>query len=114
MDYVYNFNDFLINEARLTYKRKYTDNHPAGTVYDNAPVRERILSFVNEKGKATQKEILEFIKGVNEETGGATNRKWLNKNTSYFKIRERNGEKIYSLSEKGKRVHNSIMNQKTI
>jgi hypothetical protein len=58
--------------------------------------------------------MIDFIKGVNEETGGTTSRKWVNKNTSYFKIRERNGEKIYSLSEKGKRVHESIMKQKTV
>lgn len=113
MDYVYSFDEFL-NEARLTYKRKYTDNYPEGTVYDRGPVREKVLSFVNEKGKVTHNEMINFIKGVNEETGGTTSRKWVNKNTSYFKIRERNGEKIYSLSEKGKRVHNSIMSQKTI
>jgi hypothetical protein len=113
MDYVYSFDEFL-NEARLTYKRKYTDTHPEQTVYDRGPVREKVLSFVNEKGKVTHNEMMNFIKGVNEETGGTTSRKWVNKNTSYFKIRERNGEKIYSLSEKGKRVHNSIMSQKTL
>ena len=113
MDYVYSFDEFL-NEARLTYKRKYTDTHPEQTVYDRGPVREKVLSFVNEKGKVTHNEMMNFIKGINEETGGTTSRKWVNKNTSYFKIRERNGEKIYSLSEKGKRVHNSIMSQKTI
>lgn len=113
MDYVYSFDEFL-NEARLTYKRKYTDTHPEQTVYDRGPVREKVLSFVNEKGKVTHNEMINFIKGINEETGGTTSRKWVNKNTSYFKIRERNGEKIYSLSEKGKRVHNSIMSQKTI
>ena len=113
MDYVYSFDEFL-NEARLTYKRKYTDTHPEQTVYDRGPVREKVFSFVNEKGKVTHNEMINFIKGINEETGGTTSRKWVNKNTSYFKIRERNGEKIYSLSEKGKRVHNSIMSQKTI
>lgn len=113
MDYVYSFDEFL-NEARLTYKRKYTDTHPEQTVYDRGPVREKVLSFVNEKGKVTHNEMMNFIKGINEETGGTTSRKWVNKNTSYFKIRERNCEKIYSLSEKGKRVHNSIMSQKTL
>ena len=113
MDYVYSFEEFL-NEARLTYKRKYTDNYPEGPVYDRGPVREKVLSFVNEKSKVTHKEMMNFIKGINDETGGTTSRKWLNKNTSYFKIRERNGEKIYSLSEKGKRVHESIMKQKTV
>jgi hypothetical protein len=113
MDYVYSFEEFL-NESRLTYKRKYTDAHPEGAVSSRGPIRERILSFVNEKGKVTYKEMTEFIKGVNEETGGTTSRKWLNKNTSYFKIRERNGEKIYSLSEKGKRVHEAIIKQNKV
>ena len=63
MEYIYSFDEF-VNESRLTYKRKYTEAHPEQTVYDRGPIREKILSFVNEKGKVTHKEILEFIPGT--------------------------------------------------
>jgi hypothetical protein len=45
---------------------------------------------------------------MNEETGGTTSRKWLNKNPHYFKVSEKNGVKTYKLSKLGERVHNAI------
>jgi len=103
MNHVLDFSDFL-NEARVTVKRKYTDKHPEAVVSDKAPIRERILAFVKEKKEVSHKELMEFISGLNEETGGSTSRKWVNKNTKYFNIKEKNGTKIYSLSNMGARV----------
>jgi hypothetical protein len=114
MGYLYTFDEFMLNESRLTVKRKYTDAYPEKNVSLKAPIRERILSFVNEKGKVSHKEMIDFFRTVNEETGGSVSRKWLNKNTSYFKISEKNGSKVYRLSAMGKRVHESIMKQKTV
>ena len=113
MNHVKSFVDFL-NEARVVFKRKYTDSYPEKSVSSTAPIRERILSFVKERGQVSYSELMEFVKSMNEETGGQTSRKWLNKNTEYFKIVEKNGEKTYSLSNVGKRVHEAIMRQKTI
>jgi hypothetical protein len=49
------------------------------------------------------------MKGLNEETGGTTSRKWLTKNPQYFKIvTEKDGSKTYKLSALGERVHNAI------
>jgi hypothetical protein len=104
MSFVLSYEDFL-NEALVTVKRKYTDNHPANVVSDYAPVREKILAFVQEKGEVTIEELKEFINLLNEETGGKTTTKWVSRNAKYFKVRE--GK--YTLSAMGKRVHDSIV-----
>jgi predicted HTH transcriptional regulator len=103
--------DEFINEEKLTIKRRYTDKYPKMEISSVAPIREKILSFVKESGEVTHEELMEFIAGMNEETGGATSRKWINKNTRYFKISEKNGSKTYRLSGLGSRVHSAIMNQ---
>ena len=105
--HVNNFEDFL-NEAKVSVKRKYTESHPAKHVSSYGPIREKVLAFVKEKGEVSHTDLLEFFKGMNEETGGATSRKWLNKNPHYFKISEKNGAKTYKLSKLGERVHNVI------
>jgi hypothetical protein len=111
-NHVDNFSSFLMNEGRVVVKRKYTDKHPESSVSDKAPIRERILSFVKEKKKVTHNQMMEFISSVNEETGGATSRKWVNKNTKYFNVVEKNSTKYYTLSKMGERVHEAIMKQK--
>jgi len=105
--YIQSFDEFL-NEGKVTFKRKYTEAYPAKHVFTNAPVREKILSFVKEKGEVTHDEMMEFVRSVNEETGGNTSRKWLTKNTRYFNIKEKNGTKTYRLSSLGEKVHTSI------
>ena len=112
MDFIETFEDF-INEGRVVIKRKYTDTHPEKAVSDKAPIRERVLSFVSEKGSVTRQELLEFLSAMNEETGGNTSRKWLTKNPTLFVIKEKNGIKTYNLSSYGKKVHESILKQKT-
>ena len=108
--YTMSFEEF-INEGKVTVKRKYTDAYPSKEVSVNAPIREKILSYVKEVGRVSHEELMEFISGMNEENGGATSRKWVNKNTRYFRISEKNGEKIYRLSSLGERVHAAIMKQ---
>jgi hypothetical protein len=113
MKFIETFEDFL-NEAKVVVKRKYTDNHPEKSISNNAPIRERILSFVNEKGSVTRQELLEFLKAMNEETGGSTSRKWISKNPTLFMVKEKAGVKTYTLSSYGKKIHESIMKQKTV
>jgi hypothetical protein len=107
MEYVISYEEF-VNEGLVTIKRKYTDNYPSKEVAVYAPIREKILSFVSENGKVTHEQMMEFIKAMNEEKGGVTSRKWLNKNERYFVIAEKNGIKTYSLSGIGKKVHDTI------
>jgi hypothetical protein len=106
-NHVNNFEDFL-NEAKVSVKRQYTALHPAKYVSSHGPIREKVLAFVKENGEVSQKDLFEFFKGMNEETGGTTSRKWLNKNPHYFKVTEKNGVKTYKLSKLGERVHNAI------
>jgi len=107
MSQVKSYDQFL-NEAIHTVKRKYTDSHPARTVSDYAPVRERVLSFVSEKGKVTGEQLSEFFKLMNEETGRKTNIEWMKANSTFFKVKESEGVKYYTLSEEGKRVHTKL------
>jgi hypothetical protein len=106
-DVAFTFEQFLL-ESKVTVKRKYTDKHPEKNVSSRAPIREKILSFVKENKEVTYEAMMEFLKSVNEETGGNTTRKWLNKNEKYFKITEKNGVKTYKLSSYGERVHAKI------
>ena len=107
MSRIYSFEEF-VNEGQVAVKRKYTDIYPAKLVSEKGPTREKVLSFVKENGTVTYEDMMEFMKSMNEETGGSTSRKWLTKNPQYFKITEKNGKKTYKLSSLGERVHRAI------
>ena len=108
MSRIYSFEEF-VNEGQVAVKRKYTDIYPAKLVSEKGPTREKVLSFVKENGTVTYEDMMEFMKSMNEETGGSTSRKWLTKNPQYFKvIAEKDGTKSYKLSLLGERVHTAI------
>ena len=107
MAYVKNYTEFL-TEALHVVKRKYTDIHPQKVVSDIAPVREKVLSFVKGKGKASLKEMEEFLRLMNEETGRKTSMGWVKANSKYFKVKEENGETYYQLSKEGLRIHDKM------
>jgi len=107
MKHVISYEQFL-NEALRVVKRKYTDAHPEKKVSDYAPVREKVLSFIQEKGNVTESELAEFFKLTNEETGRKTSMEWVKANSKYFTVKETNGEKTFSLSKEGRRVHEKI------
>lgn len=109
-NYTMFFEEF-INNGKLVVKRKYTEKYPAFEVGNHAPIREKILSFVNEKEPVSHEDLMEHINGINEETGGTTSRKWVNHNKRYFRITEKDGTKTYALSPLGLRVHRAILNQ---
>jgi len=107
MNHIYSFEEFL-NEAKVTVKRKYTDIYPSKQVDQRGPTREKVLSFVKENGIVSYEDMMEFMKSMNEETGGSTSRKWLTKNPQYFRITEKAGKKTYKLSSLGEKVHRAI------
>lgn len=107
MSHIRSFEEF-INEATVTVKRKYTDIYPSKNVNQHGPIREKVLAFVKENGTVSYEDMMEFMKAMNEETGGNTSRKWLTKNPQYFKITEKAGKKTYKLSSLGERVHRAI------
>lgn len=107
MEHIKTYDEFL-NEAIVVVKRKYTEAHPQRVVSNYAPVREKILSFVNEKGKVSEEELSIFLKMMNEETGGKTSASWVKANSKYFKLEKDSGIKYYTLSAEGKRIHEKI------
>lgn len=107
MSIVKSYDEFL-NEAVHIVKRKYTEMHPERKASDYAPVRERVLSFVKEHGRVTATQMKEFFRSVNEETGRKTSLEWVKANSKYFVIREKDGEKTYTLSAEGRRIHEKL------
>ena len=91
-----------VNEGRkrIRVKRKYGENHPEKTVGKYAPVREAILRHIREKGGTISKnDLLEFIKGMNEDRGTKTTWGWVRRNSKYIK-ETRNGFKLTRLGER--------------
>jgi hypothetical protein len=98
-----------ISEAKkISVKRKYTNAHPSIDIQKYAPVRERVLSFIGERGKVSRKQILEFLRGMNEEQGKKTSMRWVQRNSKYIKEYEINGTKNYKLTALGERVLRNI------
>ena len=100
-------NEFLneeLNERNIQVKRKY-GIYDSINVGKNAPIRNSILGFINEKGCCSKDEMCEFIKSKNEESGANTSMKWLTKNAKYIKkTTNENGDPAYKLSKLGARV----------
>lgn len=105
-NHVYTFEEFIA-EGKLTVKRKYTESHPELTVGDIAPVREKIISFIAEKGEVTVNELKEFINLMNEEIGTKTTYDWVRKNGKYFNKRGLGENQVITLSDVGKKVHSA-------
>lgn len=108
---VLSYEDFL-NEGIHIVKRKYTDSHPEKRVSDYAPVRERVLSFLKEKGTVSSEELKEFFKLMNEETGRKTGIGWIKANSHLVTVKESGGKSTYQLSKEGKRIHEKLTSSK--
>jgi len=108
------FNEFdkKLNEAKLVIKRKYTRPkvYEEETVSPRGPVRNRVLSFINEKGKVSETELREFFDSLEEIIGKKPNWSWVRNNAAYIdkEILE-NGEVYYTLTKRGERVLNKQM-----
>lgn len=89
---------FSVLEGKVELKRKYGTN-PPHHVNSHAPMRERVLSFVKERGEVSEEEITEYVKGIREDVGKEGPSGWLKKNPEYF---EKSGAKLI-LSKKGER-----------
>ncbi len=100
------FDEYIsVNEAKFAAKRKYTQNHPEVTMSTHAPVRNKVLEFIESKGSVTKKEILEFFDQMGESTGRKPSRNWIAKNENLVGSRiSEDGEVSYYLTKRGKRV----------
>ena len=94
------FDQFLnenLNEAKVIYKRAYTDRHPARSTNEKAAVRTKVLDSIQDK--TLTKEELEKVL---EEIGA--NPRWISRNERYFKVSETG----YTLSKFGYKVWEKI------
>lgn len=102
--------DNKLDEAgrHIVSKRKYGD-YPTEIVSTEAPVRNRILSFVAEKNTVTKTQLREFMETVSEDLGRIPSSSWISQNKHYFDISKNNeGETTYKLSNRGRRVLGSV------
>ena len=100
-----NFSPYTIREGKLvTIKRKYTESYPENRVAVVTPVRQKVLSFVNEKGIVSKKDFAAYLQQFNEESGRNTTFRWVRENKHLFRTIHENGELFFKLSKLGKRV----------
>ncbi len=84
-----------LNEAKtVTYKRQYTEKHPALSAGQYGKVRDRILETLKD-GQMTKEEFDNIVKEFN------LSKRWLRNNASLFKTK---GD-IVTLSETGQRIY---------
>jgi len=94
----------MISEGKkVQVKRKYGEN-PAVNAFTGTPVREKVLAFVNEKGRVSETELREFFKRFNEESGKMTRYSWVSENHKLFKVRFVKEQRFYSLSKLGQQM----------
>lgn len=92
-----------VNEARVQYKRRYTENHPARTMNSNTKIRSKFLSAIGD-GVLTEDEIYNILKELN------ANSKWFQRNSSLVK-QTADG---YRLSVEGKRMLKHVQVANTV
>lgn len=105
--YILTADEFLLmeslNEKIVTAKRKYGD-YPSINISTHAPVREKILSYINQMGVVTETELQMYLTKLSEESGKRPNFDWIKRNSKYVIEREIDGEKVYKLSRLGQKV----------
>lgn len=108
------FGDFVetINESHdfmpkrsLILKRKYKEGIEE-RVGIKAPLRTKVLTFLEEKGgKVTNEEMEHFISLMSEKEGPKPSWEWLKSNKDYIeKVVEEGKPTVYRLTKKGKKV----------
>ena len=90
--------DHLKEGKKVTFKRRYTENHPAMTAGAFARVRNRMLEAIAD-GKISQEEFNTIISELSNDSG-----RWLKRNARYFNV----SEDGISLSKFGMRILNQI------
>jgi hypothetical protein len=100
---------FLTESKLILLKRKYGQNESI-VVGSNAPIRNKVLSYVAENNKVSYGQIKRFIAKLNEESKNpiAAANMWLNRNAKFFITENKAGIYYFKLSNIGKRLTNSL------
>jgi hypothetical protein len=105
--------DAFLNESKsIMLKRGYGTNTPV-VVGTNAPLRDKILSFVSESnGKVTGVQLKKFIAGLNETSRNpvAAANMWLKRNNKFFITENKGGITYVKLSSIGQRLASRLIN----
>lgn len=72
----------FINEASITLKRRYTENHPAITAGKSAAIRNRMLEAIKD-GKITQEQFNTILSEMSKDSS-----RWLKRNSRFFNVSE--------------------------
>jgi hypothetical protein len=96
-------NESILNEARVQYKRQYTENHPARSMNSNTKVRGKVLSKIGDN-VITEDELNGFLKELNAHP------RWIRRNSHLLKVTE----KGYVLSKEGKRMSKYIETSRVV
>ena len=101
--------DETVNESNfiLTSKRKRGESS-AEYMSTNAPLRHKVLEFIDKKGSVTEKDMEEFLTTISEDLGRTPSKNWLknNKHLVDFKVNE-DGSKTYKLTKRAKTILNT-------
>ena len=99
MNHILNMDDFL-SEKRVTYKRQYTESHPAQQTSTTARVRNAVFAAMKD-GVITEDELTTILQAAQ------AGPRWVSRNVDLFKITEDQGLRTYRLSNKGSRIFSS-------
>lgn len=90
----------------LKYSEFINENRIAVAWAKPSPNSLKVLEFVNEKGKVTKKELIEFLDSIPEDSSGKKpSMSWVKSNKKYFKYKiEEDEANYYTLTSLGKRV----------
>lgn len=101
-------NEFLNESKSFVLKRKYGERQPI-SVGSTGPIRNQILSYVNENQKVSRNDLRKFILGLNEgKARPAAASMWIKRNEKYFVTESKNGVTYYKLSDLGRRLATKI------
>jgi len=94
----------FIPKRSIVLRRKYRDANEERLGL-KAPVRTKVLEFIESKGTVTHEELDEFIQSVKEDAGKKPSWGWVRKNASLIdKDIDEGGAVSYSLTKRGKRI----------
>lgn len=102
-----------INERKtIRVKRKYTENHPEVRIGQIAPVRNRVLEYIGNRGTVSYRQLKNFISKVQESEGISISMRWIKKNSALIDSEIVEGYVKFSLTKRGKRIFERIRKSK--
>jgi len=99
--------EFLLESKSITLKRKYGER-PAVNAGVNAPLRNRVLSFIAESDSVSKADLKKFIMGLKEGGSPVAANMFISRNAKYFITESKNDNTYFKLSNLGERLINQF------